>query len=171
MGQPEYVLTGLDEQPRRGLGLPPPRRWKYGRPGEIFGPEQPMGNGFGYPGPDQGYALLLARRFEERIEHSDKESTEDAVAGCVNVGLARAALFGRAPIIHDMTLAYTVWGFLGEAPPELVKLREPLFMEASHHYWDQRAIVDHVPEQTLRLHHDEVRRRFPLEWKALLGLS
>ncbi|MEX2658761.1 MAG: hypothetical protein WD232_03615, partial [Acidimicrobiales bacterium] len=64
---------------------------------------------------------------------------------------------------------FTIWGFLGEAPPELVELRRPLFQAAAHHYAEQRAIVDMVPEATLRLSHAEVVRRFPADWRALLG--
>jgi hypothetical protein len=64
-----------------------------------------------------------------------------------------------------------VWGFLGDAPADLVALRTPLFQAAAHHYADQRAIVDRVPESTLRLTHGEVARRFPSEWRALLALD
>ena len=89
--------------------------------------------------------------------------------GCLGVGLHRASLFGRAPIIHDLDIAYRVWGFLGDAPPELVTLRAPLFEAASHHYWDQRAIVDRVPESTLRLSHQTVASRFPADWRDLIS--
>jgi hypothetical protein len=85
------------------------------------------------------------------------------------VALRRASLFGRAPVVHDLTVALTIWGFLGQAPAELVALRRPLFQACSHHYEDRRAIVDMVPEPTLRLVHGEVVRRFPAEWAALLG--
>jgi hypothetical protein len=167
---PDFVTSDLADQPRRGLGLPPARRFRNERPGAL-GSHQPTGATFGNPGPDQGYGLKLAKHFVDRLVLAENEHAEDAVAGCVNVGLARAALFGRAPVIHDMTVAYTIWGFLGDAPAELVELRRPLFQAASHHYWDQREIVDQVPEATLRLPHAEVQRRFPAEWKALLGLA
>ena len=65
--------------------------------------------------------------------------------------MRRAARFGRAPVIHDLTLAFTLWGFLGGAPADLVAAREPLFRAASHHYQVQRTIADCVPESTLRL--------------------
>ena len=76
----------------------------------------------GRQGPDQGYALLLARRFADRLELAPDEHAEDAVAGCMVVAMARASLFGRAPVIHDLDLAFTLWGYLGGAPPELVDL-------------------------------------------------
>jgi hypothetical protein len=169
MAAPEFVPNDLSQQPRTGLSLPPSERWVPDRPAEL-GVEQPTGVRFGKPGPDQGYALSLVRRFEDRLVLSDRESAEDAMAGCVGVALKRASLFGRAPVVHDIEVAFTVWGFLGAAPPELVALRKPLFEAAAHHYWDQRAIVDHVPESTLRLPHAEVKRRFLAEWRPLLGL-
>jgi hypothetical protein len=167
MAAPEYVPTTKDQQPRRGLGLPPARSWAPGRPAELKA-EQPEGRTLGHQGPDQGYALKLAKRFEDRLV-LDGTHAEDAVAGCLGVGLWRASIFGRAPVIHDLDLAFRIWGFLGEAPAELVALRGPLFEAASHHYWEQRAIVDRVPEATVRLTHQEVARRFPGEWRALLG--
>jgi hypothetical protein len=169
MAAPEYVPNTLAQQPRRGLGLPPARAWVAKRPGEL-GAAQPLGVSLGAPGPDQGYALVLARRFEERLV-LDGTHREDAVAGCLGVGLRRASLFGRAPVVHDVDLAFRVWGFLGDAPPELLALRTPLFQAASHHYWDQRSIVDRVPEATLRLSHTEVASRFPTGWRGLLGLD
>jgi hypothetical protein len=168
MAAPEFVPTTKDQQPRRGLGLPPSRRWTADRPGEL-GAAQPEGRTLGNQGPDQGYGLKLARRFVDRLV-LDGVHVEDAVAGCLGVGLHRASLFGRAPMIHDLDIAYRVWGFLGDAPPELIALRAPLFEAASHHYWDQRAIVDRVPESTLRLSHQTVASRFPTDWRNLLAI-
>jgi hypothetical protein len=96
-------------------------------------------------------------------------SKADAITGCLGVALRRASLFGRAPVIHDLELAFRIWGFLGDAPAELVELRRPLFQAASHHHADQRKIVDSVPEETLRMSHTDVAARFPGEWRALLG--
>ena len=168
MAAPEFVPTTKDQQPRRGLGLPPSRPWVAGRPGEL-GAAQPEGRTLGHPGPDQGYALKLARRFSDRLV-LDGVHAEDAVAGCLGVGLHRASLFGRAPMIHDLDIAFRVWGFLGDAPAELLALRAPLFEAASHHYWDQRAIVDRVPESTLRLSHQVVASRFPADWRDLISV-
>ncbi len=170
MAAPEHVPSNLGSQPRRGLPLPPARPWTTGRPSDL-GPAQPRGRGFGSPGPDQGYALRLAERFEDRLELAEGESVHDAVAGCVAVGTRRASIFGRAPMIHDLTVAFTIWGFLGSAPAELVAFRTPLFQAASHHYEDQRAIAEQVPEDVLRAPHDVTLARYPAEWRALLGLA
>jgi len=73
-------------------------------------------------------------------------------------------------VIHDFELAYGVWGYLDKAPADLVGFRRPLFAGASHHYWDQRAIVDQVPESTLRLPPTDVRSRLS-DWRVLLGVE
>lgn len=170
MAAPEHVQSDLTAKPRTGLGLPPARRWEGDRPGAL-GADQPFGTGFGSQGPDQGYALVLAERFEDRLVLAPGEHVEDAIAGCVGVALRRASSFGRAPVIHDLTVAFTVWGFLGEVPDALVAFRPSLFQACAHHYEGRRAIVDLVPEATLRLSHTEVARRFPGDWEALLGLE
>ena len=170
MAAPEFVPSNLGSQPRRGLALPPALSWRADRPGDL-GPAQPRGPGLGDPGPDQGYALRLAERFTDRLQLTEGETEHDAVAGCVAVGLRRASLFGRAPVIHDLTVAFTVWGFLGQAPEPLVAHRKPLFQAASHHYGHQRAIADSVPEETLRAPHAVTLGRWPGEWRALLGLG
>lgn len=168
MAAPQYVPNTLAEQPRRGLRPPAPEGWMADRPGEL-GARQPVGPHLGRPGPDLGFALRLVRRFEDKLVVVAPETREDAIAGCVGVAMARAALFGRAPIVHDLDIAFRIWGFLGDAPAELVTFRQPLFASAAHHYDHQRAIVDMVPESTLRLSHGEVAQRFPSEWRTLLG--
>lgn len=170
MAAPEHVPSNLGSQPRRGLPLPPARPWTSDRPADL-GPAQPRGRGLGSPGPDQGYALRLAERFEDRLRLAEGESAHDAVAGCVAVALRRASIFGRAPMIHDLTVAFTVWGFLGSTPAELVAFRTPLFQAASHHYGDQRTIAEQVPEDVLRAPHQATLARYPSEWRALLGLG
>jgi hypothetical protein len=168
MGAPQYVPNSLNDQPRRGLDLPAPDGWAADRPAEVRG-GQPAGRQMGRPGPDQGFALRLVRQFEGRLEITPGESTDDAVAGCLGVALARASLFGRAPVVHDLDIAFRIWGFLGDAPAELVTLRKTLFESVAHHYDHQRAIVDRVPEATLRLSHGEVAARFPSDWQLLVG--
>ncbi|MBW8827727.1 MAG: hypothetical protein JF603_15440 [Acidobacteria bacterium] len=168
MAAPQYVPTTLEDQPRKGLSLPPADAWLADRPAEV-GAHQPRGRGFGTAGPDQGYALKLARRFDDRLSVVAPEHHEDAVAGCLGVATKRAALFGRAPVIHDLGIAFRIWGFLGDAPDELVDLRQPLFVAAAHSYAQRREIADHVPDDTLRLSKDEVAGRFPAEWRVLLG--
>jgi hypothetical protein len=122
---------------------------------------------FGDPGPDLGYGLKLAKRFEDQLQLAPGESAEDAVAGCFAVGTRRASMFGRAPVIYDMELAYALWGFLGGAPSDLVAFRVALFKSAGHHYELQREIVGRVREETLRLTPAQVRQRLG-EWQELI---
>jgi hypothetical protein len=169
---PEYVpqpavrsVRSYESPPRR------PEPWLADRPGEITD-GQPRGERFGSPGPDQGYVYVLARRFEGQLNLADGEHEQDALVGCIAVALKRASLFGRAPVLHDLRLALTVWGFLGEAPPELVELRRPLFEEVAnaHHYPEQRAIADAVPEETLRMAPPAVAEAHRRDWRSLLSL-
>jgi hypothetical protein len=121
----------------------------------------------GAPGPDGGYALLLAGRFRDRLAVASHEHRDDAVAGCVAVALKRASRFGRAPVVYDLEHAFTLWGFLTEAPPGLVRYRGPFFEGARHEYWERRVIVDKVPDETLRLTPTEVRDRLN-DWRTLI---
>lgn len=166
MAAPEYVPVPLSEQPRRSLAMPPPRPWIADRPADLDR-GQPRGPRLGSPGPDQGYALALAQRFVDKVVVAEGEDVDDALAGCVAVALRRASLFGRAPVVHDLEHALRLWGFLGEAPPDLVQFRRAHFAGASHHYWDQREITDLVPESTLRLTPAQVAEG---DWRSLLGV-
>ncbi len=167
MAQPDYVPLSPADRVRLTERLPPPRRWVQDRPGEIKLSNHPKGRRLGVPGPDQGYAMNLAERFEDRLQLAEGERAEDAIAGCVGVATRRAALFGRAPVMADLELAFTVWGFLGDAPAELVEFRKPLFQGTAKAYLDQRAIVDHVAEPTLRLTAAEAREELASDWRSL----
>ena len=169
MAAPEYVPVSLNELPRLKEPIPAPGHWKADRPADLRGPGQPRGAKFGNQGPDQGYALTLARRFEDRLQLTEGEHKEDAVAGCVGVATKRASLFGRAPVIYDLELAFTLWGFLDTPPDYLFEFRKPLFEGARHHYWDQRQISDMVPESTIRMTPAQVRDRRS-DWRSLLAL-
>jgi hypothetical protein len=172
MAAPEYVpIKPMDDV--RTYESPPRRKdsWRADRPGDLAG-SQPHGDRLGNPGPDQGYALTIAARFKGALKLTAGEHEADAIAGCTGVAMKRAALFGRAPVIHDLTVAFTVWGFLTDQPPaELVELRKALFEEVGHatHYAEQRRIVDMVPEETLRIASpSKVAEAFRSDWRSLL---
>ena|ERR1700694_6048226 len=167
MAQPEYVPVAEADRVRPVERLHVPREWKTNRPGELRGLYPPSGKLFGTQGPDQGYALGLARRFENKLQLAEGESVEDTMAGCVVVALRRAALFGRAPVIYDLEFAFTLWGFLGGAPPDLIEYRKSLFQSASHDYFDQAVISDLVPEETLRFTPRQVADRLS-KWRTLI---
>ena len=151
MAAPDYVPTPVAD-PARVYQSPPwrPESWLAERPAEIPG-RQPLGPGD--PGPDQGYALRLARQVRGRLVLTGAESEDDAIAGVVAIAMRRSAMFGRAPSIHDLTVALTLWGFLAEASPEFVAIRAQVFasVASTHHYMERRAIVDAVPEDVLAL--------------------
>lgn len=126
----------------------------------------------GNQGPDQGYVYTLVRLFDDQLHLIDGEERADVVAGCVAVALKRASLFGRAPVVHDLTVAFTLWGFLDpRAPAELVALRRRLFSEARnpHHYLDQRAIADAVPTAILRQPPAAVANQYQGDWKSMFA--
>lgn len=167
MAQPDHVPLKQADRVRPAERLPTPLAWMADRPGDLKGVGQPSGPLLGTQGPDQGYALTLARRFVDRLVLDPGERPEDAVAGCLGVALKRAALFGRAPVVFDYELALTLFGFLGDAPAELVAWRRPLFQSAAHEYPAQRRIADLVPPATLRLSPAQVREHLA-SWRSLV---
>ena len=175
MAAPQFVPVDPTERPRSYAGpayVPSP--WTPDRPASISG-RQPSGPRLGSPGPDQGYALLLAERLRSRVIVGAGESVDDALAGCLGVALRRASLFGRAPVIHDLTVALTIWGFLDTNPPtELVDLRRHRFeglRHLAHHYSEAREVVDAIPAATLSKPHAVVVGEYPARWKTLVGVA
>jgi hypothetical protein len=171
MAAPEYVpvdrtrvLRTYQSPPRR------PGTWRADRPGELVDVGQPTGPSLGSQGPDQGYVLKLARQFEGKLVLTTGEHERDALAGACAVALKRASVLGRAPVVHDLTVALTIWGYLGDAPAELVEQRRHLFEEVSspHHYAELRRIVDMVPDTTLRQTPQQVAEGHRTDWRALL---
>lgn len=149
-----------------------PAGWTSTRKADIAG-FQPSGEQLGYQGPDQGFALKIAKGFEPRLQLKSGEHTADAVKGCLGVALRRASMFSRAPVVHDLTIAFTIWGFLDpSAPAELVSARRELFAGLGHHghYTEARSIVDMVPEATLRMTPQQVAADYPGKWRELVGL-
>lgn len=173
MAAPEFVPRPPTEKVRRYASPDHvPDTWTADRPAELGGP-QPTGPALGFQGPDQGFALRLAESLRPSVQVQPGESVDDALRGCVGIGLRRASLFGRAPVVHDLTLALTAWGFLDTAPPvDLVALRRPAFAgvaNASHHYFELLALVDRMPEETLRMSHTAVQQAYPARWRELVG--
>jgi hypothetical protein len=172
MAAPQFAPESPSDEPR-SYESPDfvPRQWSPDRKAEITG-FQPEGPQLGYQGPDQGYALTLAARFADRLHLLDGESGEDATSGCVALATRRASLFGRAPVTPDLTIAFTVWGFLDPDPPAaLAELRRDLFegIADRHHYTQRRTVVDMVPESTLRSTPQQITAAYPERWRELIG--
>lgn len=149
-----------------------PPAWSPDRPGAIGG-LQPVGPRLGAQGPDQGFALRIANRLAPSLHLQPGERRDDAVRGCLGVALRRASLYSRAPVVHDLRLAFTIWGFfLADPPADLVARRKHLFEgvgNVTHHYAEGRLIADLVPEATLRLTPEAAAARTPADWRELTG--
>lgn len=151
-----------------------PSPWTPDRPGVIDGP-QPTGERLGAQGPDQGFALRLARHLAPKLLLQPGERLDDAIQGCLGIALRRASMFGRAPVVHDLELAFTIWGFFDpQPPPELLARRAALFegvANLNHHYAEARRIVDLVPEATLRLTPQQAAAAYTYRWEELTGVE
>lgn len=167
---PEYVPVDI-HGPTRAYESPPrlPEPWTADRPGDIV-EGQPTGPMLGNQGPDIGYALKLARGFRDKLVLAEGEHVEDVIAGCVEVAMKRASLYGRAPVVHDLTFAFTVWGYLSDAPEDLVELRRSLFAEVAHghHYAERRRIADMVPPEVLRRPLARLTSSIAADWRRVL---
>lgn len=178
MAAPEFVPLKPNDRPR-AYTSPPGRddAWHPGRPAELVTnggqPDSDSGR-MGAPGPDQGYLLSLVPLLRSELHLVGTEQVADAEAGGVAVALKRASLFGRAPVVHDLRVAYTVWGFLDAvAPADLVAERTARFEGVhltAHHYPELRAVADAVPESTLRLSPAEAASSHGTDWRSLLSL-
>ena len=150
-----------------------PDRWMPDRPGEIDG-FQPEGPRLGTQGPDQGYALKIASQLRPKLRLQADEHPDDAVRGCLEVALRRASIFSRAPVVHDLNIAFTIWGFYDPTPPaDLLELRRSMFeglRHVGHHYAESRVVADLVPEASLRLTPQDVDAAYPGSWRTLLGV-
>lgn len=166
---PDHVPTDPTQRVRAYTS--PPRRpdaWKADRPGDHEG-LQPKGAALGTAGPDQGYAYRLVHLFDDRL-HLKGVDYDDAVSGCVAVAMKRSGLFGRAPVVHDLTAAFTIFGFLDSNPPaDLSAQRLKAFAEvkSNHHYFERRELVDSVSEEALMQPHDAIANMYKLNWREL----
>jgi hypothetical protein len=169
MAQPDYVPLTTGERVRPAYRLSTPRHWHQDRPAEIADLRHPEGPELGATGPDLGFGLKLAHRVAERALLAEGEHRADAVAGCFACGTRRASLYHRAPVVHDMEWAFTLWGFLPGAPEELVAFRRPLFAGVAHDYTRQRALVDMVSEEVLPMSPGQVKDGLATNWRRWLA--
>lgn len=149
-----------------------PDAWLPERPGVVEG-QQPVGPLLGAQGPDQGYAWTIAHRLAPKLRLQPRERLDDTIRGCVLIALRRASLFSRAPVVHDVNIAFTIWGFFDEHPPDdLLARRAELFEGVAnvlHHYAAGRVIADLVPESTLRMTPAAAAAAYPARWRELTG--
>jgi hypothetical protein len=172
MAAPKSAPAGARESQYYSSPDVVPASWSPDRPGVVEG-LQPSGARLGAQGPDQGFALTLAHRLAPNVHLQGLERLDDAIQGCVGIGLRRASLFSRAPVVHDVRIAFTIWGFFDEHPPDDLIARRPQLFEGvgnvNHHYAEGRLIADLVPESTLRMTPDEAAAAYPASWRDLTG--
>ena len=149
-----------------------PDAWMPERPGEIDG-FQPSGPRLGDQGPDQGFALRIAAQLRPKLQLQSGEHVDDVIRGCLGVATRRASMFSRAPVVHDLTIAFTIWGYYDSNPPaELVELRKRMFEGlrlVTHHYMEARAVADLPPDATLLMTPAQVAAAYPGSWRELVG--
>jgi hypothetical protein len=174
MTQPKFAPVTDRAEVREAYKLPGAAEWYSHRPADYQPrPHDRHRPNTGIPGPDQGYALLLAERLGDRLRLTDVEHTDDVLAGAVAIGLRRASIVGRGPVLGDIELALHLFGYLEGAPEDLVEARERLFAGIAHDYWQQRDLADLIPEDTFRLSPAQVRDSLasdPNSWLTLTGL-
>jgi hypothetical protein len=172
MTQPTFVPISEADQVRPARHLRVPGAWTTSRPAELTTPRALRGRGVGTPGPDAGFALRLARRAAHDLKLTAGENEEDVQLGCALIAARRAALFGRAPSIYDVQLALALWGFSIDATAEQRAARRQAFAGVSHDYVVQRALVDTIPDESLRLSPSEATARVESgDMLALVGVA
>jgi hypothetical protein len=174
MTQPKFAPIVESSEVRDAMRMPTPEPWVAHRPGDYFaapGASRPPNTGI--CGPDQGYALHLAERFESRLRLVGHEHSQDVLSGAVAIAMKRASVFGRAPVSADIEIALRLYGFLGGAVDDQIAARGRAFAGSHHDYWQQRDLADFVPESTLRMTPAAVAGELasnPSSWRALSGL-
>jgi hypothetical protein len=152
-----YVAPALDELPRQaqnvapGVNVPPAGAWTTGRPGDEVAYGQPRGMLLGSPGPNVGYALTLVHRVRDRLVVAPGEHVDDAASVVGELGMRRAASYGRAPVMPDLECSMLVLGYQGGCPADFASWRSRVVEGAHHDYPRRRALCDGVPIDELRL--------------------
>lgn len=157
--QPDYVPVAVGSRLRETDELATPQSWITDRPAELSamtGSAVEQGKFLGTPGPDSGYALKLARIAIEKIGAGHTEHTGDMVVVISAVAIKRAALYSRAPVIHDVNFAMRLFGYVGEIPSDLKSVRHSLIAGAAHDYFKVRHITETIPVSVLELDLAEV---------------
>lgn len=124
--QPNVEITEA-EAPRRKLEPGPAVGWRSTKPGLPLGPtDVPRTGGFGYAGPDPGWAYKLVAEAELP---DDDPRLRLVVTGLV---MARAAYSGRAAIRDDIDAALVLCGYGEGSHQDLVDRRERWLAAVSH---------------------------------------
>jgi hypothetical protein len=170
-----FVAVELDDAPRHrqnlpaGVSYPPARKARTNRPGDL-GPGQPAGPMLGSPGPNVGYARMLAARAGAGLSLAPHERAADAVAVIAEIAMKRAGQFGRAPVKPDVDVAIALLGYDGSASAEFAARRARAVHDADAHYLPRRRVVDAVSAELLGRSVNEVMARVA-DWRTLSEAS
>jgi hypothetical protein len=153
-----FVPERIENEPRQepnlppGVKMPPARSWVADRPGDLPA-GWPTGKLLGSPGPNVGYALLLAERVRDQLALAPHEHVDDAIAVVAEIAMRRAALFGRAPVMPDVEFGMQILGYRGDADADadFVAWRVRAVRGTHHDYYERRSLVDAIPVDILRL--------------------
>ena len=163
MGQQPNIEIQISDLPRPTAHTAPARPWSPRRPGDLAGPQDvPSGGAFGTTGPDPGYALRLVRTRDLALGPADQ--AHNAEAAVAAIAGARAARFGRAPVIVDVEIAALVLGYDREGVSadlidDLAADRPALIANISHSSRRSTALIALVASDVLLASPDEVRAR------------
>ena len=159
MTQPTFVPIAEADQVRPARHLHVPGPWTHVPPGRGGGARCDGGAGpSGHPGPDSGFALRLAKRFEHELQLDARASPRTTSSsaprssppsGPPSSGGHRASTTCSSPS--------TCGASSTTRPPVVAASRRAAFSSISHDYVAQRQLVDSVPEEILRLSPEEAR--------------
>ena len=106
----------------------------------------------GTPGPDSGFALRLAQRFEHELKLGEGESEHDVLLGVALIAVEAGRAVRAGPLrLRRALRARTSGASSTTRRPTSQAARRAAFSSISHDYVAQRALVDSIPEETLRL--------------------
>jgi len=157
VGQQPNIELEMADLPRPTDHPGTPRRWSPGRIGEVGSPDAvPVGGRFGNPGPDAGYAFRLLS--DREIATAPGEHRRDAVAAVAAVMSARAASFGRAPVIGDAEVAEVILGYSGPASGGMAAVRADAIAGLAHHPAASRPLIAAIDRGALVASLGEITR-------------
>ena len=148
MTQPKFAPISIEDEVRPAYKLDVPRPWTKHRPGEFDPGSRDFEAG---SGPDQGYLSLLARRFVSQIVLGEGEHIDDAIAGVIAVGMARASRYGRAPVANDLEFALGALAFLSAQTGDRVLRRSSMVGGVAHDLWHRRELVARFSTEMLSM--------------------
>ena len=159
MAQQPNVEIDVAERPQPTPEPAAAGTWRPERPGEAEGATVDSGGVFGHTGPNTGYALKLIRAAEYQGTGRDKEveAVVAAVAG------ARAAHFGRAPVMGDVQIGLALLGLAGDDPEAHAVGRNRVLDGTAHEHARGSAFVASLPADVLFGSVDEARRHAAAE--------